>query len=232
MKSTPYLCLFLAGLLVVAHCHQVPDNHEDDHTDTKTQEHPPSVHENPKGKTQACPVACNIADFAFIFYKQVTRDAAEKNVFFSPLSISSALAMVALGAKSSTLTQILEGLTFNLTEIEENEIHEGFHDLLQFLNRPNSEIQLNLGNALFIDQKLKLLQKFSEDIENFYDAEAISSNFQNSAEAEKQINDYIEKKTHGKIANVVKDLDPFTLLALVNYIYFKGSSTCPFFANT
>ncbi|CAM5122994.1 unnamed protein product [Eretmochelys imbricata] len=57
--------------------------------------------------------------------------------------------MVALGAKSTTLTQILEGLAFNLTEIEEKEIHEGFHDLIHLLNRPDSEVQLNLGKCPF-----------------------------------------------------------------------------------
>uniref|UniRef100_A0A452J5N6 Serpin domain-containing protein n=1 Tax=Gopherus agassizii TaxID=38772 RepID=A0A452J5N6_9SAUR len=168
------------------------------------------------------------ADFAFAFYKQVTSDAVEKNIFFSPLSISTALSMVALGAKSTTLTQILEGLTFNLTEIEEKEIHEGFRDLIHWLNNPDSEVQLNLGNALFVDEKLILLQKFLEDIKSLYEAEAFHSNFQNSPETEKQINDYIKKKTHGKIANLVQGLDPFALMVLVNYVYFKAYWENPF----
>uniref|UniRef100_A0A8C3SHW8 Serpin domain-containing protein n=1 Tax=Chelydra serpentina TaxID=8475 RepID=A0A8C3SHW8_CHESE len=162
------------------------------------------------------------ADFAFRFYKQIKLEAADKNVFFSPLSISTAFAMLSLGAKSTTLSQILQGLSFNLTEIEEREIHEGFHHLIHMLNRPDSEIQVNIGNALFIDDQLKLLQKFLEDAKTLYESEAFLSNFQNSAEAEKQINDYIENKTHGKIANLVKDLDPFTVMVLVNYIFFKG----------
>ncbi|XP_030415330.1 alpha-1-antiproteinase-like [Gopherus evgoodei] len=136
--------------------------------------------------------------------------------------------MVALGAKSTTLTQILEGLTFNLTEIEEKEIHEGFRDLIHWLNNPDSEVQLNLGNALFVDEKLILLQKFLEDIKSLYEAEAFHSNFQNSPETEKQINDYIKKKTHGKIANLVQGLDPFALMVLVNYVYFKAYWENPF----
>uniref|UniRef100_A0A452J606 Serpin domain-containing protein n=1 Tax=Gopherus agassizii TaxID=38772 RepID=A0A452J606_9SAUR len=184
---------------------------------------------NPKSKTPAySKIAPSNADFAFAFYKQVTSDAVEKNIFFSPLSISTALSMVALGAKSTTLTQILEGLTFNLTEIEEKEIHEGFRDLIHWLNNPDSEVQLNLGNALFVDEKLILLQKFLEDIKSLYEAEAFHSNFQNSPETEKQINDYIKKKTHGKIANLVQGLDPFALMVLVNYVYFKAYWENPF----
>ncbi|XP_074854835.1 alpha-1-antitrypsin-like [Carettochelys insculpta] len=223
MKPTFYLCL-LIGFLAVVHCSRVPD-----HDDTKPQAQQPSVEGNSKSKPPTCcKIALSNAAFAFRFYKQVTSDAAEKNIFFSPLSISTALAMVALGAKSTTLTQILEGLAFNLTEIEEEEIHEGFHNLIHSLNRRDSEVQLNLGNALFIDEKLKLLEKFLEDVKRLYEAEVSSSNFQNSSEAEKQINDYIEKKTQGKITNLVQGLDPLTVMVLINYIYFKAYWEHPF----
>ncbi|XP_039393067.1 alpha-1-antichymotrypsin-like isoform X2 [Mauremys reevesii] len=136
--------------------------------------------------------------------------------------------MLTLGAKSTTLSQIYKGLSFNLTEIEEREIHEGFHHLINMLNRPDSEIQLNMGNALFVDDRLKLLEKFLAEVKSLYESETFPSNFQNSAVAEKQINDYIEKKTHGKIANLVKDLDPLTVMVLVNYIFFKAHWENPF----
>lgn len=117
-----------------------------------------------------------------------------KNIFFSPLSISTAFAMLSLGDRSNTLTQLHEGLTFNLTEMEEPEIHEGFQHVLQLLNDPHREVQLNMGNALFISNPLKLLQKFLDDVTYFYYSEAISSNLKNSLEAIKEINKYIEKK--------------------------------------
>ncbi|XP_023958952.2 alpha-1-antitrypsin-like [Chrysemys picta bellii] len=225
MKPTLYLCVLLVGLLAVVHCTHDPDHHDD----KKPQEHHHSAEGNPKSKPRACSkITPSNADFAFRFYKQVTSDAVEKNIFFSPFSISTALAMVALGAKSTTLTQILEGLAFNLTEIEEKEIHEGFRDLIHWLNLPDIEVQLNLGNALFVDEKLILLQKFLEDVKSLYEAEAFHSNFQNPPEAEKQINDYIEKKTHGKIANLVQGLDPLTVMVLVNYVYFKAYWEHPF----
>uniref|UniRef100_A0A8C3SHM3 Serpin domain-containing protein n=1 Tax=Chelydra serpentina TaxID=8475 RepID=A0A8C3SHM3_CHESE len=231
MKSILCLCVLLAGLHTVVQPHHVPDHHNDQ--DGQTNINPPE---------QLCPVGGNVvtekrsflqvapsnAEFAFRFYKQIKSDAAGKNIFFSPLSISTAFAMLSLGAKSTTLSQILQGLSFNLTEIEEREIHEGFRHLIHMLNRPDSEIQVNIGNALFIDDQLKLLQKFLEDAKTLYESEAFLSNFQNSAEAEKQINDYIENKTHGKIANLVKDLDPFTVMVLVNYIFFKAHWENPF----
>ncbi|NXD82792.1 A1AT2 antiproteinase, partial [Halcyon senegalensis] len=168
------------------------------------------------------------ADFAFRFYKQVREEASNKNIFFSPLSISTAFAMLSLGARSNTLSQLHKGLSFNLTEMEEQEIHEGFQCALQMLNDPHREVQLSMGNTLFVDDKLKLLQKFLDDVTNFYHSEVIPSNFQNTPEVIKEINKYIETKTHGKIADLLKSLDENTVMVLVNYIYFKGYWERPF----
>ncbi|KFV05956.1 Alpha-1-antitrypsin, partial [Pterocles gutturalis] len=173
-------------------------------------------------------IAPSNADFAFRFYKQIREKADNKNIFFSPLSISTAFAMLSLGARSNTLSQLHKGLTFNLTEMEEQEIHEGFQRVLQLLNDPHREVQLSMGNALFIDDRLKLLQKFLDDITNFYYSEAVSSDFQNSPEAVKEINKYIETKTHGKIVGLLKSLDSDTVMVLVNYIFFKGYWEKPF----
>ncbi|NXT75169.1 A1AT protein, partial [Zapornia atra] len=173
-------------------------------------------------------IASSNSDFAFRFYKQVREEVGNKNIFFSPLSISTAFAMVSLGARANTLRQLHKGLAFNLTEMEEQEIHEGFQHVLQLLNDPHREVQLSMGNALFIDDQLKLLQKFLDGVTNFYYSEAISSKFQNSAEALKEINNYIETKTHGKIVNLLKSLDPDTVMVLVNYIFFKGYWEKPF----
>ncbi|NXF01467.1 A1AT antiproteinase, partial [Smithornis capensis] len=172
-------------------------------------------------------IAPSNANFAFRFYKQVREEAGDKNIFFSPLSISTAFAMLSLGARSNTLSELHKGLFFNLTEMEEQDIHEGFQRVLQLLNDPNREVQLNMGNALFIDDQLKLLQKFMDDVTHFYYSEAISSNFQNP-ETIKEINKYVETKTHGKIVDLIERLDPNTVMVLVNYIFFKGSWEKPF----
>ncbi|NXN19737.1 A1AT2 antiproteinase, partial [Indicator maculatus] len=168
------------------------------------------------------------ADFAFRFYRQVREEAGNKNIFFSPLSIATAFAMLSLGARSNTLSQLHKGLFFNLTEMEEQEIHQGFQRVLQLLNNPQREDQLSLGNALFIDDRLKLLENFLDGVTNFYYSEAISSNFQSLPEATKEINKYIETRTHGKIVDLLENLDEDTMMVLVNYIFFKGYWEKPF----
>ena len=74
-------------------------------------------------------------DFAFSLYKKLALKNQDKNIVFSPLSISAALALVSLGAKGKTMEEILEGLKFNLTETPEADIHQGFGNLLQSLSQ-------------------------------------------------------------------------------------------------
>nr|XP_020666695.1 alpha-1-antitrypsin-like [Pogona vitticeps] len=167
-------------------------------------------------------------DFASRFYHQIASEESEKNIFFSPISITTAFACLSLGAKSTTLSQILSGLGFNQTKISEQEIHKGFRHLLQMLNRPEAEIELSLGNALFTHDQYKLLKKFLNDAKHFYHAEVLPTNFKKPEEAVKQINNYIEKKTHGKLVDVVKQLDPKVVVVLVNYIFFKAYWKNPF----
>ena len=205
-RMSPFLALglLLAGIFSV-HCLQenvmVKDQRRrvDDHT-----------------------LASSNTDFAFSLYKQLALENPSKNVIFSPLSVSIALAFLSLGARGSTLTEILEGLKFNLTEIQEKEIHQGFQHLLQTLNKPSNQLQLSVGNAMFVQEELKLLDQFREDARALYASQAFSTNFKDPEAAKSLINDYVKNKTQGKIEDLFKDLDPFTKIILVNYIYFKG----------
>ncbi|NXT75171.1 AACT protein, partial [Zapornia atra] len=163
-------------------------------------------------------------DFAFRFYKQAISKVADENVFFSPMSISTAFAMLAVGAKSTTLSQIFEGLGFDgLTETRIHDIHESFHKVLAVLNCADVNITLNIGNALFTAIGYEPQEKFLQNTKQFYDAEFFSSDFHKPEEATKQINKYAEEKTKGKIPELIDRLDPSTVLVLVNYIYFKAA---------
>ncbi|XP_053800745.1 alpha-1-antitrypsin-like [Vidua chalybeata] len=216
MKSASYLCLLLLGLQVQGQqqVQQIPVAEDQSQAD---RENLPYVKLAPSN-----------ADFAFKLYKQIRDDTGDGNIFFSPLSISTAFAMLTLGARSNTLRELQQVLAFNLTQMEEQEVHEGFQRILQMLNDPHREEQLNMGNALFVDSQVELLQNFLDRATNFYYAEPVSSNFQNIPQARKEINMYVETKTHGKIVDLVKSLDSGTMMVLINYIFFKGFWERPF----
>ncbi|XP_010294966.1 PREDICTED: serine protease inhibitor 2.1-like [Phaethon lepturus] len=213
------LCLFLllAVLCVVAHCQHEDICHEVNNT---------NLHD---GKENLLTHNCNkqgsnYADFVFRFYKQAVLKEADKNVFFSPMSISTAFAMLAVGAKSTTLSQIFEGLGFDgLTETHIHDIHESFHKVLSVLNCTDVNITLNIGNALFTAIGYEPQETFLQNTKLFYDAEFFSSNFHKPQAAKQQINKYVEEKTKGKIPELIGHLDPSTVLVLINYVYFKAA---------
>uniref|UniRef100_A0A803TZF0 Serpin domain-containing protein n=1 Tax=Anolis carolinensis TaxID=28377 RepID=A0A803TZF0_ANOCA len=226
--------IYLSWLLIVLQvcCQHHPRDNigPDGHGDKIIFEDQDSPLEEEQGKktTYYEKIAPNNADFAFRFYRHIASNTAAKNIFFSPFSISTAFAMLVLGARSETQNQIYEGLAFNLSEIEKNEIHKGFHQLIHTLSNPNNKAQVEIGNAMFMNETLKILPKFLEDIKSLYAAEGFSSNFSNSTAAEKQINEYVQTKTHGKIAQAVENLDALTAMILINYIFFKAHWEKPF----
>lgn len=219
MKTVFYICLLLAGLHAFAYGQLTASHHNG------LDPNEPNYHMHHSAEAAAClKLVPNNADFAFKFLNEVALEEPNKNIFFSPVSISTAFAMLALGARSITKIQILEGLAFNLTEIQEKEIHEGFHNLMHMLSHPESGVQLNMGNVIFLTEKLKPLEKFLDDAKPLYQLEVLATDFNNPTEAEKEINDYIEKKTQGKITNLVKEIDPQTVMLLASFVFFRGKS--------
>ncbi|XP_032764213.1 serine protease inhibitor A3L isoform X2 [Rattus rattus] len=176
-------------------------------------------------------LASSNTDFALSLYKKLALRNPDKNVVFSPLSISAALAILSLGAKDSTMEEILEGLKFNLTEITEEEIHQGFGHLLQRLSQPEDQVEINTGSALFIDKEQPILSEFQEKTRALYQAEAFIADFKQPNEAKKLINDYVSNQTQGKIAELFSDLEERTSMVLVNYLLFKGKWKVPFNPN-
>ncbi|KAL0601278.1 Corticosteroid-binding globulin [Plecturocebus cupreus] len=169
------------------------------------------------------------ADFAFSLYKHLVALSPKKNVFISPVSISMALAMLSLGTCGHTRAQLLQGLGFNLTEKSEAEIHQGFQHLHQLLAESDTSLEMTLGNALFLDGSLELLESFSADIKHYYESEVLTLNFQDwTTTASRQINGYVKSKTQGKIDDLFSGLDSPAVLILVNYIFFKGTWKQPF----
>ncbi|XP_028620362.1 serine protease inhibitor A3C-like [Grammomys surdaster] len=173
-------------------------------------------------------LASSNTDFAFSLYKELALKNPDKNVVFSPLSISAALAIVSLGAKGNTMEEILEGLRFNLTEISEADIHRGFGHLLQRLSQSGDQEQISTGSAMFIEKCLQILTEFKEKIRALYQAEAFTVDFQQPLEAKNFINSYVSNQTQGKIKELISDLDDRTAMVLVNYIYFNGKWKTPF----
>ncbi|XP_056667304.1 alpha-1-antiproteinase-like [Monodelphis domestica] len=214
MPSTLTLCLLLAGL-----CSLVPSH---------LAEEAQASEDTGNYYSSSRKIAPYMTGFSIDLYKVLVSKSNTTNIFFSPVSIYTAFTLLSLGAKSATHDQILTGLGFNLTEISEEHISEGFQELLRTVNLPGSDLQLTISNGLFIDKNLNLVAKFLEESKRLYASDTFSTNFEDKEAAKKQINDYVEKQTQGKIVDLIKEVDPSTVFALVNCIYFKGKWEKPF----
>ncbi|XP_014590184.1 serpin B9 isoform X1 [Equus przewalskii] len=159
--------------------------------------------------------------FAFCLLKILGQDNPSHNVFYSPVSISSALAMVFLGAKGNTAAQMAQVLSLNT----EKDIHQGFQSLLTEVNKPGTQYLLRTANRLFGEKSCEFFPTFKESCVRFYHAELEQLSFAKAAEqSRKHINTWVSKKTEGKIQELLpgNSIDAQTRLVLVNAIYFKG----------
>ncbi|XP_006879258.1 PREDICTED: alpha-1-antichymotrypsin-like [Elephantulus edwardii] len=209
------LALLVAGLCLVVLCHshsiliqenQPPDQtHEDDFR-----------------------LAYSNDNFAFNLYRVLTLKKPNSNIYFSPLSVCTSLAVLLLGAHGNTEEEINKALNNKLTETSEAEFHQGFHIFLNTPKQASDHLYLSMGNAMFVQEGMKLLRKFKKDVQKLYRAEIFQLNFQNVSSAEKLINDYMNQRTQGEILNLISSLEPDTVMVLVNYMIFKGKWQRPF----
>ncbi|KAK3542012.1 hypothetical protein QTP86_010329 [Hemibagrus guttatus] len=175
------------------------------------------------GKDDLChTLSPHNADFAFSLYNKLSNkaDAKGKNIFFSPLSISMALSMLALGAKGETKSQIFS--TLGYSSLTEDHVNEAYEHLLHMLDHSQEAMLLETGGGLAVREGFKPVDKFLKNLQHFYQAEAFTVDFSKSDVAVQEINKFIAKKTKDTITDMVKSLDTDTIMVLINYIYFRA----------
>ena len=161
------------------------------------------------------------SNFASDLYQQIKPEPV--NIFYSPISISSALAMTYAGARGETLNQISKTLYFSKNQ---EELHKSYNVLITELSNSKSEgIQLNIANSLWLQENMKINDQFLSITEKYYNAGVIPVNFITDPEKSRlEINNWVESNTNKKITNLLPDgsIHSQTMMVLVNAIYFKG----------
>jgi serpin B len=160
-------------------------------------------------------------NFAFEFYSKIAKEE-KGNIFFSPLSISSAFAMVYEGASGKTAEEICRVFHF---QKQNQERWNSWKLVLDEMNSKNKEYELYIANALWIQEGFQILPEYKEVIEKYYNGKVKNLNFVNRTEySREEINRWVEEKTNKKINNLFHpgSLNQLTRLVLTNAIYFKG----------
>ena len=163
-------------------------------------------------------------EFACHLYKKLAAhaDSQGKNIFYSPASVSVALAALSVGARGETHQQLFSGLGFNNSLLTQTVVNQAFRSLLERANKTSQE-DLSEGTAVFVDYRFKPRPEFLDVLKQLYFADGFSVNFTKTTESANTINKYVEEKTNGKIDKLVDGLDANTVMYLVSYIYYKGT---------
>lgn len=153
-------------------------------------------------------------EFAFKLFSELD-EPKERVTVFSPLSISSAMAMAGFGAGGDTENQILD-----LLSIGSNQLLGGpYGSYLSGMNY--SQPKLSIANALVLKDLNKVYQSYQDTIKLDYGGEVFEGDLDS-------INKWASDKTEGKIPSILKYLDPNFVCVLLNAVYFKGDWVMPF----
>ncbi|NXS18611.1 SPB10 protein, partial [Mystacornis crossleyi] len=98
-------------------------------------------------------VSTSVGKFTVDLFNKLNETNKGKNIFFSPWSISAALALTYLGAKGTTATEMAE----DPENKQAADIHSGFKNLLSAINKPRSTYSLRSANRIYVEKTFLLL---------------------------------------------------------------------------
>ena len=171
--------------------------------------------------------------FAFDLYRRLQNDPAlnGENIFFSPLSISVALAMTYAGANGPTASEMAGALRFALPS---KQLHPAFGWLdLELMSRGQGALgkdgqpfRLSVSNSLWGDRLSKFETPFLDTLAQYYGAGINLVDFRAAPDPSRtRINDWVAEKTEQRIKDLIPQgsVTNATRLVLTNAIYFNAA---------
>ena len=162
-------------------------------------------------------------DFTIDFYRKISNK--DGNHFFSPTSMFVAFSALYEGARQDTAEQMEQVFGFEPDEVSRLNATYSF---MSSINRGSEHFTLEMGNAIWLAEWLKLYQSYNDIVRNIYLADIEKVDFE--GDGVERINDWASEKTHEKIKKVLTpaDVDDSTAMVITNAIYFKGTWVTPF----
>ena len=142
-----------------------------------------------------------------------------KDVVFSPLSLSLALAMAAEGAEGGTWKQFSEVVGWS--GANKDELGAFYARMTEGLVKADPQVSFTSSNSFWAAEDLSLKKEYTALLERWFAAESRSVDFTQEATLS-QINGWCSDKTEGKIPRMLEELDPLTRLMLINALLFKA----------
>ncbi|MCI4380476.1 hypothetical protein PGIGA_G00240420 [Pangasianodon gigas] len=168
---------------------------------------------DPDSKSSEAILHESLTEFSLNVYKKVNMMAPERNLLFSPISITMLLSHLLLGTRGQTRTELERGLLLP-------PYFSCIHSEMKKLNNKMKDSIL-VASQMFFNQKLKLQEAFVNQSQEFYDS--VPQKLTNNSETNlKLINDWVASKSQNRITGLVDFLDESTEIILLNAVYFIG----------
>ena len=154
---------------------------------------------------------------AFDLYNRFSKTG---NVFYSPFSIETALAMTYEGANGTTADEMKTVL-----HLPSENRQASFAKVINEINAGSNDYQLSTANALWAQKDYSFLTDYFNVVEGYYGGNVTNLDFKTDSENSRQtINNWVEQQTNDKIKDLIPQgvLNELTRLVLTNAIYFKG----------
>ncbi|CAJ0593639.1 unnamed protein product [Cylicocyclus nassatus] len=145
---------------------------------------------------------------------------ASEQMVVSPLSVIFALAMVQLGAKGRTKTQINQLISNGAGD---GAIVNFYSDLSKNITNHSNGAQAKIANGFFLDKKFSIKDDYSSALVKRYAAKIEALDFGQAKITAKIIDDFVNATTEGKIKDFIKeDVVDGAISLIVNAVYFKA----------
>lgn len=165
--------------------------------------------------------------FGFKLFREIMdTEAANENVFISPLSASYALALCYNGAGGVTRDEI--ATTLELAGLTPEEVNEAYLNLATILTSLDPKVKVSLANSIWYREEMTAKPAFVDISRTYFDALVRGLDFAEPSAAD-TINAWVFDKTRGRIEDIVKKpISRDAVAFLLNAIYFKGTWTVSF----
>ncbi len=164
--------------------------------------------------------------FAANLFQKLSKEDIDKNVFFSPFSMSMALSMVYQGADTTTRDAMAKVL--NYTGMSTEEINQSYVDHLNYFKKLYPQVELNVANSIWINEAFDVEESFLSKNKEVFNSQNSFLDFSNPGACD-IMNKWISDATKGKIDKMINPpIDPEVIIYLMNAIYFNGSWTDQF----
>jgi serpin B len=166
--------------------------------------------------------------FSFDLYSKLRTADKNGNIFFSPMSVSTAFTLPYVGATGLTKEQI-ESVFYYDDNAKKN--LKQYRDFMNNLER-SKDVTLRIANGMWLEETMPINKDFIKTTRQLTGKDEIHqiAFTKNYKAGQSQINQWIANQTGGNIKDLLQEgsINELTRFVMANAIYFQGNWAIPF----